>query len=247
MEAKLAIVKRNVIAISAAVAVVCVVAPSVANAQEAAAKPELGLRTGYAIPLGKLSGDATEDMNEAIAGQIPLWLDLGARIRDRVFVGAYFSYGFGILGGDLGDACDAAEEQAEALGADSSCSTTDMRLGAQAHYHFGPPNENHVWLGGGIGYEWWRFGQSVEAGGQEATVSLTGHGFEFLNVQVGGDFPVAEGFALGPFAAFTLAQFGTVSIDCSGDCGTFGSDSESIDEKALHEWLFFGVRGVGVF
>ena len=221
-------------------------APSEARAQEET-KVELGVRTGFAIPFGKIAGDATEDMNEAIAGQIPLWLDLGARIGGRVFVGAYFSYGFGLLGGELSDVCDEAEDAAAAAGASSSCSTTDMRLGAQAHYHFGAPSENHVWLGGGLGYEWWSFGQSIEAGGQEATLSVTGHGFEFLNVQVGGDFPVTDGFALGPFVAFTFAQFGTAGASCSGNaCDGDDSESESIEDKALHEWLFLGVRGVGL-
>ncbi|HVR18229.1 MAG TPA: hypothetical protein VMS65_00990 [Polyangiaceae bacterium] len=224
-------------------------APTVAYAQgEAAAqgetKFEIGFRTGFGLPLGKAAGDADDNMSSATAGQIPLWLDIGARIQEKVFVGGYFSYGFGFLGGDLADACDDADAAAAAQGASVSCSTSDMRLGAQGLYHFGPLNEGHAWLGGGIGYEWWKFGQSVEAGGQEQSITFTADGFEFLNVQVGGDFPVAKGFAVGPFLAFTLAQFGTVTASCSGDaCGNDTSNSESIDDKALHHWLFLGVRG----
>jgi hypothetical protein len=206
-------------------------------------KFELGLRTGFGIPLGKAADGADDDMSDVTAGQIPLWLDIGARIRERVFVGAYFSYGFGILGGDFSDACDEAEEVADAAGASFSCSTSDMRLGAQAIYHFGAPSETHPWLGGGIGYEWWSFGQSVEVGSQEQSLGITGHGFEFLNVQVGGDFPAAENFAVGPFLAFTLSQFGTASVTCGGDGCPDDLESESIDDKAFHYWLFLGIRG----
>ena len=236
----------------------CALAPTLAYAQGETAAPseaaaqgetkfELGLRTGYGIALGKATGEADDNMSTVIAGQIPLWIDLGARIRERVFVGAYFSYGFGILGGEFADDCDAASTAAEAQGASSSCSISDMRLGAQALYHFGPTNEGHAWLGGGIGYEWLSVGQSIEAGGQEASLDLTVHGFELLNVQVGGDFPVAKNFAVGPFVGFTLSQYGSASIGCSGNaCEGDTSDSEFIDDKSLHHWLFIGVRGTGL-
>ncbi|HEX6278071.1 MAG TPA: hypothetical protein VFZ53_33735 [Polyangiaceae bacterium] len=218
----------------------------VASEVRAETRVELGMRTGYAVPIGKAAENATLDMNEGIAGQIPLWFDLGARIGERVFVGPYFSYGFGILGESLADDCDEAQSQGEAVGIDVSCSTTDMRLGAQVLYHFGPPNETHLWLGGGIGYEWWRFSQSLESSTAQATLSVTAHGFELLNLQVGGDFPLSEHFALGPFMAFTLAQYGKASGDCSGDCSGVSSSSDSIDDKSLHQWLFFGIRGTGL-
>jgi hypothetical protein len=91
-----------------------------------------------------------------------------------------------------------------------------------------------------------RISQTVEFGSERQTLGITGHGFEFLNVQIGGDFPVAKGFAVGPFFAFTLAQFGTASASCSGDGCPDDPDSEEIDDKALHEWLFFGIRVVAV-
>lgn len=113
----------------------------------------------------------------------------------------------------------------------------------QVHYHFGPASKGHAWIGGGIGYEWWRFSTSVKQGGQSATASAGARGFEFLNFQVGGDFPLSGAAALGPFVAVSVAQYDTAFVDCSGDCTGVTTSSERIDNKAFHEWLFFGVRG----
>ena len=104
-------------------------------------KFEAALRSGYGIPLGKATADATADMSEATAGQIPIWLDLGARIKERVFLGASFSYGFGFLGSEYSEAC-----QQQAAGTEDlriTCTSTDVRLGATALYHFGPQSEIH--------------------------------------------------------------------------------------------------------
>lgn len=215
-------------------------APAVANAA-AETKFEVALRTGYGIPIGKASADATIDMSEAVAGQIPIWFDLGARIRERVFLGAYFSYGFGFLGSSYSEDCEQQAAATENLRI--TCSSTDVRLGAMALYHFGPPSEIHAWLGGGIGYEWWSLKQSVELGSESADLSVTGNGFEVLNVQFGGDFPAGKYFAIAPFVALTLGQFGRAAGSCSGDCEGVSTSSASISNKSFHEWLFFGVRG----
>jgi hypothetical protein len=202
---------------------------------------EAALRTGYGVPLGKATADASLDMSEAIAGQIPIWLEAGARIRERVFLGAYFSYGFGFLGSTYSDACHDAATAATSR-VELTCSSSDLRLGALALYHFGQPREIHAWLGGGIGYEFWSLNQSIANGTQSADLSSTAHGFEVLSIQFGGDFPVAGGFVLAPFVTLTLAQFGSVTGSCSGDCTGITTRSASITEKSFHEWLFFGVR-----
>ena len=59
------------------------------------------------------------------------------------------------------------------------------------------------------------------------------------------DFPVGLG-GIGPFAAVTFAQYDTTSTSCSGSCALFDEESEEIDDKTLHQWLFFGVRGTFV-
>lgn len=208
----------------------------VTHAQGAAAQGgfEGGLRLGYAVPLGEISDG--DDLNDGISGQIPLWLDLGYRLDRHWFIGVYAQYGFGFAGGVIDDACDAADAFA-----DVSCTASDIRLGIQAHYHFlNAASSLDPWLGVGLGYEWLSFGVD----GNNAEVTITGSGFEFLNLQFGLDFKAAEHLVFGPFVSFSLGQYGDVSVDCSspiGGCGGF-SDYE-IDDKALHEWLLLGLRG----
>jgi hypothetical protein len=192
---------------------------------------ELGGRVGYGLPFGK-AADNDSDLKDSISGQVPLWLDVGYRVAPNVMVGGYFSYGFGLLGNELEDLCDVGD-----------CSTHDMRLGGQLQFHVQPGQEVDPWFGAGVGYEWLTFVISSDV--SDTDLSITGHGFEFLNLQAGLDFVVGNG-GIGPFMAFTLGQYDTTSSSCSGDCAGVDEDSESIDDKALHQWLFFGVRGTFV-
>jgi hypothetical protein len=88
------------------------------------------------------------------------------------------------------------------------------------------------WIGAGLGYEWLRLSSS---GGEEA-VNGTLSGFEFVNLQGGVDFKPLDdtNFGVGPFLAFSLAQYSTAA------------DGGDIRDKTLHEWLNLGVRGTFV-
>lgn len=205
---------------------------------------ELGARVGYGVPLGDVDDDDNEDLSDGIKGMIPLQLDVGYRVTPALSLGGYFMYGFGFVGDEISDTCDAAED---VPGLSASCSATDFRVGLQAHYHFSPDKKVDPWLGVGVGYEWLMFGIDVAGGGRESEVSSTGRGFEFFNIQGGLDFEVAPGLALGPFLSFSAGQFSSYSISCSGDgCDDVNSDSRDIEDKALHEWMLLGVRGTFV-
>lgn len=208
------------------------IAPAEASAQDATGF-EAGLRVGYGIPLGKATGDAGDDLNRGIAGQIPLWLDVGYRVSPNVFVGLYTHYGIGFVGDDIDMACQQSSQ--------ISCSASDVRLGLQLHYHVSPAENVDPWIGPGIGYEWLSLGFE----GAGASFSTTASGFEFLNVQGGVDFAPAEHFYLGPFVSFSLDQYFDISVDCSGaiPCMDLASIAGDIPDKSLHEWLVFGVRG----
>lgn len=216
---------------------------SPAPAAPPGARFELGLRTGYGVAMGKVADGENSDLNDVIAGQIPLWLDLGARINHHIYVGGYVAYGFGINGSVLDDQCD----DPTAPGVDVSCSTHDWRFGAQFQYHFGEPLQIDPWVGAGIGYELLGFGVTASQGGQEATVSFGASGWEFLNLQGGVDFPLSDAIALGPFAAFTVGQYDSTSSSCSGDCTGVTDEDEDINDKDLHHWLFLGVRSTFLF
>lgn len=60
-----------------------------------------------------------------------------------------------------------------------------------------------------------------------------------MNFQVGGDYHVTPSFGVGPFVALSLGQYSSASTS-SGATST----SNDIPNKAMHEWLTFGLRGV---
>lgn len=205
---------------------------------------ELGARVGYAFPMGKLSDQGTNNsLADAVSGMVPLQLDIGYRVLPSLMVGGYVMYGFGIVSDTIDKQCDALK----ALGADATCSAHDVRLGLQAQYHFAPKASLDPWLGAGIGYEWLTFGVHAARAGVSNDTSVTGKGFEFINLQGGVDFAVAPGLGLGPFLSFSVGQYGESSTSCDGaGCDASDSTSQDIDDKALHQWLTLGVRGTFV-
>jgi hypothetical protein len=232
-----------------------------ASAEPQQAKMELGFRTGFGIPIGRYfdregddtadsvaaAGDSLEVSSDA-AGQIPIWFDLGARIG-QVFVGGTIAYGIVVFSSEHADDCEKIGAFAEQRGGNGSCTFHNLRLGVNAQYHFGASGASiDPWLGGGFGYEWLSQGFFVEYGEREADLGVTYHGFEFLNVQGGVDFPISYASAFGPFVAATLASYQWVSAWCNGSaCEDEESMTEGIDETALHSWVFFGVRGTFPF
>jgi hypothetical protein len=194
----------------AAVAAVAFAVPSLSNAQV-----QLGLRVGFAPAMGSAGGDLK--MKDGISSQIPVQVDALYAVMPNLKLGAYASYGFGILGGDFKDACNALNED---------CSASVFRLGVQGIYSFAPVNQFTPWAGVGFGYEW---GTATEEG-----TDLTFKGFELLNASVGADYKVNQQFAVGPFVGLSLGQYSKAEID-----GTSGT----IDQKKMHQWMQFGVRG----
>lgn len=188
---------------------------------------EFGARLAYGIPMGDATGDDNDGLKESISYQIPIWLDLGYRASPALFVGGYFSYGFGGVGDSVSETCDTD-------GVD--CSIRVLRFGVQGQYHFMPGESTDGWAGLGVGYE--SMGVNISGGGEEVDLGIAG--FEFLLLQGGVDFAVADAVALGPFLGLTLAQYSSTSCDGLAQLCDL---NPGIDKKAMHEWLFIGVRG----
>jgi hypothetical protein len=180
------------------------------------AQVSLGLRVGYAPAMGDAAKDAP--LKDGVKSQIPIQLDALYKVNKDIGVGAYFSYGFGQIGSALKDECDAAG---------ISCSVSSMRLGLQGAYTFNEVKAPLVpWAAVGFGLEWMTVKGSYGGVSGDATTT----GFEFLNLQLGGDYAVNPQFAVGPYVQFSVGQFSSV-------------EGNSITEKGMHEWLGFGVRG----
>jgi hypothetical protein len=188
-------------------ALVALLAPTASYAQF-----QLGLRAGFAPAMGDFAKD--QKMSDGVKSQIPIQLDASYKLTKDIAVGGYFSYGFGQFNSD---ACPA--------GAD--CSASVMRFGVQGLYTFNQLQAPMVpWAGIGFGYEM----GSGSIGDTDTSVS----GFEFVNLQVGGDYRVNEQFAFGPYLQFSVGQYSKADL---------GAGSDDIQDKALHQWFGFGLRG----
>lgn len=155
---------------------------------DAGGKIKLGLRLGYALPMGDIAKDAK--MSDAVSGMVPIWLDLGYMVTPNIMVGLYAQYGFVMLSSDAKDACDALKVD---------CSATNMRFGLQGQYHLSPGESMNPWVGLGIGYE--ILTNKVDSESADTT------GLEFANIQGGADFKVGDSMAVGPFVSFSIGQY----------------------------------------
>lgn len=205
---------------------------------------ELGIRTGYGFPIGKATG-ATR-LSELIAGQIPVGVNVGARIDGHLTFGLYYSYGFGFLGGYLRETCDQLEEGMSSATADVSCYVRSHRGGIQLGYQFAPSGTLDPWLAVGIGHEYLDFTLSSVSEAGPATSTIDADGMEVLHVESGLDYRLGEHFRVGPVLGFGLAAYGTFTRSCHGACGVVGSSGGDVKNGANHAWLFLGLRGVAL-
>ncbi len=190
------------------------------------AQVQLGARLGYAFGMGDVGGDSggTLHMSDWTKSHVPVQVDVLFKVAPGLRIGPYFSYGWAQTGGDLKDACDLS-------GVD--CTASIMRLGVEATFTVPQPGPFAPWFGAGFGYEWSKVHISFPGGSGD----MKARGFEFLNLQVGGDFKPAPRFRIGPFAQLSFAQYSTV--DTTGD----GVGPSDIPTKKFHEWFQIGVRG----
>ncbi|HYQ41777.1 MAG TPA: hypothetical protein VER11_07410 [Polyangiaceae bacterium] len=181
---------------------------------------QMDIRTGYSVPLGSYQNGLK--LSDVSSGQVPILLDIGAKVIPELFVGGYFGLSFGGAGGAAKDACNAQS---------ADCVTVGFSFGAEAQYHILPAGLANPWVGYGLGFQSLGLGRSI--GGNSTTTTATG--FEFARFMGGVDFRVSRVFGVGPFVDFSMASFSSLSV---------GSASVGIDETATHEWLTLGARFV---
>jgi hypothetical protein len=202
---------------------------------EEGVRADLGARGGFSIPFGKGGANATENLNQSVAAVIPLWVELGVRVIPQLTLGAFGSYGTGIMGDTLDEACNRNS---------LDCSATQLRAGVQARFHPLAYQTYDPWLALGVGYESLSF--SFEST-QHAILQpaqrgeLTLKGFQLVNIQGGVDFRISprNNVTLGPFVDFAIAEYSDVS--CFGTVVCTGAIN-----KTTHQWLTLGIRAAFV-
>jgi len=185
---------------------------------------QAALRPGLAIPLGSASRGVP--MSNVYGLQRSLTLDVGLKPIENLFVGAYLGAGVGGAGSAFDSLCSGA----------SSCSSSSLRIGVEAQFHFRPARLVNPWVGYGIGFE--STSSKQELG--PVTASQNRNGIEFAHLMAGVDFRVFEVIGVGPYLDFSIAQYGSVSSSSSTQAVQEGS--KDIEEKRIHEWLTVGLK-----
>jgi hypothetical protein len=186
------------------------------NAVPARVGFQLALRTGFSAPLGSI-GNGTK-LARTFGDEVPLVLEVGAKIQRHIFVGG--SFGFGVGG------CNETPE----------CTALTARLGPEIIVDVLPSSKVDPWIGYGIGFEY------AQA---SSNPSATYRGWELGHFMAGVDFRFSEVFGVGPFADLSLAEFTHGSIDVADVTGGGGAIAQDVGlDHSLHEWLTLGVRFV---
>jgi hypothetical protein len=204
----------------------------------------LGLRSGYGFSGGRLSEDGSA-LSDAVAGQVPIQLDIGALLENGLYFGAYGQYGFGVLGSTIADACN--EAQSAYPSAEISCSASDVRVGIAFEYHHGAGKKRKPfdpWFGIGSGFEFVSFKVAAQDGDSAATLTQSAEGFEYISGHLGVDYALADWFAVGPYFSITVGSYGSAEQSCEGDCEGVPTTSGDIANTSLHTWAFFGLHAL---
>ena len=204
----------------------------------AAAQPEsgveLGVRLGYAFPAGNVGtppNDVDRSLGDYVSGQVPIWFDAGYRFNPLLYLGAYFTYGLGIVNDDRQDLC---------RNANVDCSASDVRLGLMGRFHLPPLAMLSPWVGVGAGYEWGTFSFQQSAIGATNT-DFGWSGWEFANFQAGADFRVAPKVVIAPFLSVSIDRFGSRSTTTTTANSKITMDDDLV-ETSLHAWILLGLR-----
>jgi hypothetical protein len=204
---------------------------------------EAGIRASYSVPWG--SSTEGTSIRDLVVGLIPVQLDLGYRLNDRLWVGAFGAAGIGVKGracrddGQAPTAPTDGGEQTPTFGV--KCDAPNkFRVGAEVLLHLRPSTDDVApWVGLGVGYEWLNISETLG----RRTFVQTFSGLEFVNLQLGVDLALGRRMRLGPFAQWSLGRYSTISADASGS-----ADPLPAPEHSLHHWVGAGVKvSVGPF
>jgi hypothetical protein len=188
----------------------------------------VGFRIGYALPYGNATGGANGNLSYGANGQVPFWFDVGYLVNPYLYLGAHFSYGIVLVPGSFGD--NVCSESAV------SCTSGDVRFGADLQWRFLGPNVFQPWIGlSFLGYE--RIHGTLSNANTGASATQAFDGIEWVTPQVGFDYKIVPAISAGLFAGVSFSQYLGTSVVAEGEI-----EQTSMLGNPLHGWVFFGAR-----
>lgn len=157
---------------------------------------------------------------DAFDYKVPFGFEAGFGLSKRFVVGASVYYGFISDNTKAGSGCEAPND----------CSDHDWELGLFANINFVPDRMLNPWIGFGFGYEIEAWSFKSPTFSNDGTLT----GPQYLKLQGGLDFKVANGMSIGPYASYSLGVYTSRSSTVGGD--------EDLP-IGVHEWAGIGIRG----
>jgi hypothetical protein len=186
---------------------------------------QLGLRLGYALPVGRLGGEAGNGgayIASLETASVPVGVDVGQRVSPRLYVGGTATWGPGT---------NASNGPCQTPGV--SCFRQDAQLRGEVRAYLAPYGKVGWWVSAGAGWELASFAQSVGS----STVTATRTGPILPDLQLGFDIR-HETVAVGFYFGITVAEFLTQGLDPAAT-----AVSTWIPDRDVHSWITVGMRG----
>jgi hypothetical protein len=184
----------------------------------------MAVRSGASIPAGSI--DERSTMNDFVAWQVPVFVDVGVRPIPQLFLGTYVGVGFGAV----------SDEFERTLCAPRDCSAQSGHLGVEAQYQFSTADRSKPWIGYGIGFE-----SLSSTGFSESSL----RGPEYARFMAGIDFLLWPEIAAGPFIDGTLGRYTSFNAEQrvlgASSASTTALEGE-VASPGLHSWLTLGMR-----
>jgi hypothetical protein len=201
---------------------------------------QLGVRVGYSVGAGDVYSGL--DVTDASYGQLPIQVDLGARLLPLLYVGAY---------GQL--APNFTKSNATSCPTGLDCNAQDWRFGLEADLHFLPRTRLDPYVGLSGGYEVLHTSESgnpmvpLPTGGAvnaPVSVSITDRGWEFAALTLGFDARIDRVVGVGPFVQASINEFdvhsGNETVTVAGMQTTTNLPQVT---QAVHTIFTAGLRG----
>jgi hypothetical protein len=186
----------------------------------------LSARGGWAAPAGDLSDEPGAALDAVVRGKIPIWFEVGYRLARRFQLGLFLEYAHVELDPDAClDACDGRS----------------VRFGVDLQLQLLPGRRLAPWLGAGVALEFLDLENAVDVDGDgapDADGERSFAGLELPLLEAGVDVVLSHRVRIGPYVAFSPAQFTTVEVEAPGAPGT----RERIERRATHAWLQGGLK-----